>query len=144
MLKPWKQFFVREVPLSYKYELYYPNTVNNSAWGGFQLMKIVLPEHLEFALLGFILLFGILHWISTSHTKLFTFTHPWQQQQNSWSPEGKAQQDWQLSLQLANMNWYKININFKQNHIWNLFKCFKWFNLFEELRYFKHSLTEFI
>ena len=30
MVKPWKQFFVWEVPLSYKYELYYPNTANNS------------------------------------------------------------------------------------------------------------------
>ena len=59
MVKPWKQFFVREVPLSYKYELYYPNTVNNSAWGGFQSKKIVLPEHSEFASTGFILLLCI-------------------------------------------------------------------------------------
>ena len=32
--------------LSYKYELYYPNTANNSPCGGFQVH--VLPEHFEF------------------------------------------------------------------------------------------------
>ena len=34
------------VPLPYNYELYYPNTKNNSQCGGFQVH--VLPEHIEF------------------------------------------------------------------------------------------------
>ena len=44
------------VPLSYKYDLYYPNAVNNSMYGGFHFQTkawIVLPEHLEFASTGF-------------------------------------------------------------------------------------------
>ena len=44
--KSLKQFFIREVPSSYKYELYYPNIQNNSPCGGFQVH--VLLEHLEF------------------------------------------------------------------------------------------------
>ena len=35
-------------------EKYYPNTVNNSPCGGFQSDWNVLPEHVEFASLGFI------------------------------------------------------------------------------------------
>jgi hypothetical protein len=33
--------------------MYYPNTVNNSPCGGFQSVWIVLPEHFEFASIGF-------------------------------------------------------------------------------------------
>ena len=35
-------------------EKYYPNTMNNSPCGGFQSKWNVLPEHVEFASLGFI------------------------------------------------------------------------------------------
>ena len=34
-------------------EKYYPNTMNNSSCGGFQSKWNVLPEHVEFASLGF-------------------------------------------------------------------------------------------
>ena len=88
MVKPWKQFFAREVSLSYKYELYYPNTVNNSAWGGFQSLKIVLPKQLEFASTGFILLLYIFA-LNLNKAHYFMFTHQWLQQQSSWSPEEK-------------------------------------------------------
>ena len=43
-------------------EKYYPNTVNNSPCGGFQSDWNVLPEHVEFASLGFIWNW---HWILT-------------------------------------------------------------------------------
>ena len=43
-------------------EKYYPNTVNNSPCGGFQSDWNVLPEHVEFASIGFIWNW---HWILT-------------------------------------------------------------------------------
>ena len=46
-----EEVHVREVPLSE--ERYYPNTVNNPQCGGFQFIRNVLPEHFEFASVGF-------------------------------------------------------------------------------------------
>ena len=62
--KPLQQFWVQEVPISHKYEMYYPDTLNILHVGISKSNNwIVLTEHFEFATTGFIFL-DTNHWIS--------------------------------------------------------------------------------